>query len=90
LPKKIAKKLAFLTQNKAKLCKILIITLVFEKNANFFAEKSQKIVIITSTPGHPGVRFPSLAPFYLSITSHQKLARLRPLPIINHRTRVAR
>jgi hypothetical protein len=34
-PKKIAKKLAFLTQNKAKLCKILIITLVFEKNANF-------------------------------------------------------
>jgi hypothetical protein len=33
LPKKIAKKLAFLTQNKAKLCKSLIITLVFEKNA---------------------------------------------------------
>jgi hypothetical protein len=31
----------------------LIITLVFEKNANFFAEnwqKSPKIVIITSTP----------------------------------------
>jgi hypothetical protein len=46
--------MAFLTQNKAKLCKMLIITLVFEKNANFFAEncqKSQKIVIITSTPG---------------------------------------
>jgi hypothetical protein len=45
--------LAFLTQNKAELCKILSITLVFEKNANFFAEncqKSQKIVIITSTP----------------------------------------
>jgi hypothetical protein len=45
--------MAFLTQNKAKLCKILIITLFFEKNANFFAEnwqKSQKIVIITSTP----------------------------------------
>jgi hypothetical protein len=51
-PKKIAKKLAFLTQNKAKIGKILIITLVFEKNANFFAEncrKSRKIVIITST-----------------------------------------
>jgi hypothetical protein len=35
----------------------MIITLVFEKTANFFAEngeKSQKIVIITSTPGHPG------------------------------------
>jgi hypothetical protein len=32
----------------------LIITLDFEKNANFIAEnwqKSQKIVIITSTPG---------------------------------------
>jgi hypothetical protein len=34
-PKKSAKKLAFLTQNKSKLCKILIITLVFEKNAIF-------------------------------------------------------
>jgi hypothetical protein len=56
-PKKLAEKLAFLTRNKAKLCKKLIITLVFEKNANFFAEnvrKSPKIVIITSTPGHPG------------------------------------
>jgi hypothetical protein len=33
---------------------MLIITLIFEKNANFFAEncrKNQKIVIITSTPG---------------------------------------
>jgi hypothetical protein len=38
-PKNSAKKLSFLTQNKkAKLCKILIMTLVFEKNANFFAE----------------------------------------------------
>jgi hypothetical protein len=30
--------------------------LVFEKSANFFADncrRSQKIVIITSTPGHP-------------------------------------
>jgi hypothetical protein len=55
-PKNSAKKLAFFTQNKAKLCKILIITLVFEKNANFFAEncrKSQKIVIITLVPGVP-------------------------------------
>jgi hypothetical protein len=43
---KKCEKLAFLTQNKAKLCKFLIITLVFEKNAFF----SQKIVIITSTP----------------------------------------
>jgi hypothetical protein len=46
-------KKAFLTQKEAKLCKILII-MVFEKNANFFAVncgKSQKIVITTSTPG---------------------------------------
>jgi hypothetical protein len=53
-PKISAKKLAFLTKNKAKFGKIWIITLVFEKNANFFAEncrKSQKIVTITSTPG---------------------------------------
>jgi hypothetical protein len=45
--------MAFLTQNKAKLCKFLIITLDFDKNANYFAEnwlKSQKIVIIASTP----------------------------------------
>jgi hypothetical protein len=50
---KFSEKMAFLTQNNAKLCKILIITLGFEKNANFFAEncrKLQKIVIITSTP----------------------------------------
>jgi hypothetical protein len=53
--KNFAKKLAFFAQNKAKLCKNRTITLVFEKNANYFAEncrKSQKIVIITSTPGH--------------------------------------
>jgi hypothetical protein len=45
--------MAFLNQNKAELGKILFITLVFEKNAIYFAEnclKSQKIVIITSTP----------------------------------------
>jgi hypothetical protein len=45
--------MAFLTQSKAKLCKIFNITLVFKKNANFFAEnwqKSEKIVVITSTP----------------------------------------
>jgi hypothetical protein len=39
LPQKIGEKIwAFLTQNKAKLFKSLIITFVFEKNANFFAE----------------------------------------------------
>jgi hypothetical protein len=45
------------TQNKAKVCKNLIITLVFEKNADFFVEncrKSHKIVIITSTLGGRG------------------------------------
>jgi hypothetical protein len=58
-PKSSAEKIGVLTQNKAKLCKILIITLVFEKNAIFFAEiwqKSQKIVILTSTPGWANVR----------------------------------
>jgi hypothetical protein len=58
-PKNSATKLAFLTKNKAKLCKILTITLVCEKNAIFFAEncrKSQKIVIITSTPAYAQVQ----------------------------------
>jgi hypothetical protein len=53
--------LAFLTQNKGKSSKILIITLVFKKNANFFAEncqKSQKIMIITSTPAHQNLEKP--------------------------------
>jgi hypothetical protein len=42
-PKKDCEKLVFLTQNKAKLHKILIITLDFQKNANFFAKKLAKI-----------------------------------------------
>jgi hypothetical protein len=52
-PENLAKKIGVFYSNKAKLCKSLIIALVFEKNAKFFAEncqKSQKIVIITSTP----------------------------------------
>jgi hypothetical protein len=59
---KFSKKLAFLTQNKASFWKKLILTLVFKKNANFFAEnweESQKIVIVTSTPLN--YLFPSLA-----------------------------
>jgi hypothetical protein len=48
--KKSAIKLAFIAQNKAKLCNNLITTLVFEKNAKFFAENWPKIFIITSTP----------------------------------------
>jgi hypothetical protein len=42
-PKNSAKKLAFLTQNKAELCKKMIITLVFEKNALFFRQILSKI-----------------------------------------------
>jgi hypothetical protein len=74
---KFSEKSPFLTQNKAKLCKILIVTLVFEKNANFFAEncqKSQKIVIITSTPdeflekkNHPKC---GPTPFCVKINAH--------------------
>jgi hypothetical protein len=46
----------FFAKNKAKFSKNWILTLVFEKNASFFAEKWQKslkIVILTSTPGRP-------------------------------------
>jgi hypothetical protein len=56
--RKIQQKMSFLTQNKANFKK-LIITLVFEKNANFFAQncqKSQKIVIITSVPDSAKIR----------------------------------
>jgi hypothetical protein len=51
-PKNLAKILAFLLKLLPVFAKIVIITLAFEKNANFFAEnwrKSHKIVIITST-----------------------------------------
>jgi hypothetical protein len=50
----ILAKMAVFAQTTARFCKNLIITLVFEKNANFFAEDwqiSQKILIITSIPG---------------------------------------
>jgi hypothetical protein len=61
-----AKKLAFLTRNKANLYKMVIITSVFEKNAIFSAEncqKSQKIVIITSTPAYVSILFKPLSTF---------------------------
>jgi hypothetical protein len=48
-----AKILAFFAQTAASFSKNLIVTLAFEKNTNFFAknwQKSQKTVIITSTP----------------------------------------
>jgi hypothetical protein len=47
--------------------KIGIITLVFKKNAHFFAEnwqKSQKIVIITSTPDQGDQMGPIFAYFF--------------------------
>jgi hypothetical protein len=40
-----------------------IITLIFEKNAKFFDEnwqESQKIVIITSTPGYPALGYQAI------------------------------
>jgi hypothetical protein len=52
--KKICENIGVFAQTTASFCKNLIITLIFEKSANCFAEdweKSQKIVIITSTPG---------------------------------------
>jgi hypothetical protein len=52
-PKNLAKILAFFAQTSVVFAKIVIITLVLRKTPNFFAEnwqKSQKIVIITSTP----------------------------------------
>jgi hypothetical protein len=39
----VNKKSAFSTQNKAKLCQMLIMTLVFEKTANFFRRNLSKI-----------------------------------------------
>jgi hypothetical protein len=53
-PKNLAKNWRFYSK-QSQILKKMIITLVFEKNANFFDEnwqKSKKIVIITSTPGH--------------------------------------
>jgi hypothetical protein len=50
---KISESMVVFDQTTASFCKNVIITLGFEKNANFLAEnwqKSQKIVIITSTP----------------------------------------
>jgi hypothetical protein len=44
-----------LIQNKVKLCKILIITLVFEKNANFFCRKGAKIAENCDHNIDPGV-----------------------------------
>jgi hypothetical protein len=46
-PKHLAKKIGvFFAQNKVKLCKNLIITLVFEKNAIISAENWQNRIIL--------------------------------------------
>jgi hypothetical protein len=51
--KKLANKWRFLTQNIAKLCKSFIVTLVVEKNANFFAENfGQKLSKIAGNCDH--------------------------------------
>jgi hypothetical protein len=54
--KKFSKKLAFLTQKKARICKILIITLVFEKNSIFFAKNFLKLLKIETIAWTPAVR----------------------------------
>jgi hypothetical protein len=62
---KIGENIGVFAQTTATFCKNVIITLVFEKNANFFAENgqnSQKIVIITSTPDWENFR---LSSYYL-------------------------
>jgi hypothetical protein len=62
-PKNLAKILAFFAHTIASFFENLIITLVFEKNANFLAEnwqKLQKIVIITSTPSISTTKTPAM------------------------------
>jgi hypothetical protein len=60
---KMAKKLAFFTRNKAKLCKHLIITLVFEKNAIF----SRKLSKIAENCGH------NIDPWSRRVFAHVKM-----------------
>jgi hypothetical protein len=50
-PKNLAKILAFLAQTTASFCKNLIITLVFEKNGNFFAENCDHNIDLWSACG---------------------------------------
>jgi hypothetical protein len=54
-----SEKIGVFDSKQSKSFEKLIITLVFEKNANFFAEnweKLKKIVIITSTPGRKSIK----------------------------------
>jgi hypothetical protein len=68
LPKNSAKKLAFLTQNKAKLCKILIIILVYEKNANFFRRKLANIAENCDHNIDPWAQKNSICKFNMMVT----------------------
>jgi hypothetical protein len=61
----ICEKMAFFSQNNAKLCKKCIITLIFEKNADCFTEnrqKSLKLVIKTLSPVYEYQKFPNIGP----------------------------
>jgi hypothetical protein len=69
--------MAFFAQNKAIFCKNLVITLVFVKNANIFAEnweKLQKMVIIQSTPDF--LNFCNLGKFVIIATTVGPILRL--------------
>jgi hypothetical protein len=86
LPKNFAKKLALFAPNKAKLCKNWIITMIFDKNAIMLAknrQKSQKIVIVTSTPGkrsqNLGLTSVNLCIKNLSKVQLPNMAKSRPI-----------
>jgi hypothetical protein len=56
---KFSEKIGVFDSKQSQILKKMIITLVFKKTANIFVEnwgKSQKIALITSTPGRNGVR----------------------------------
>jgi hypothetical protein len=63
---KIGEKMAFLTQSKAKLFKKLIITLVFEKKANFCRRKLSKIAENCDQNIDPSLG--EISPFWLFFT----------------------
>jgi hypothetical protein len=66
-PKNSAKKFAFSTQNKAKLCKILIITLVFENSAKCFRRKLLKIAENWDHNIDPSFFFKNITPTYIGM-----------------------
>jgi hypothetical protein len=77
-PKNLAKILAFFAQTTVTFYKNLIITLVFEKNVNFFAENWQKfarIVIITSTPDEFAKKSSKMKPSQYFVKINTQLLR---------------